>query len=167
MITISEQLICIVQQAEQERVFVVNGQTLEVVGPEPAAKHFKRVMRWFQAEAARREPGLCTREASSSVWGQAFSESCSTGRTLGDHENRLLRHCLSRTVDIIEGSVRAGRLEGVAPGRCFVTPTPYSVTTRDFANSANRLVSVPSHLVKFSSFTTASQHIEEDGGLAL
>ncbi len=136
MLPLTDQLICFIQQTAQQGVRVVNTTPLEVEGPNRKLDQVAEVMKWFRAEVELRgKPGLvdkiihrlCGRldrcRAGFIDWERAFPDNW----VFTIHEQELLAQRLGREVWIVRGPICAGRLEGVAPGRCFITPAPYSV----------------------------------------
>ena len=136
MLPLTDQLVCFIQQTAQQGVRVVNTTPLEVEGPSRKIDQVAEVMKWFRAEVELRgKPGLvdkmihrlCGRidrcENGFIDWERAFPDNW----VFTVHEQELLAHRLGRSVWIDRGPIRTGRLEGVAPGRCFITPAPYTV----------------------------------------
>ena len=72
-----------------------------------------------------------------------------------------------RTIHLLWGSGGAGRLEGVAPGRCFLTPTPYIVATDGESFAQLRVVSFPSWQVRLKPSDAHQESDSNDGGVAL
>lgn len=175
MLSLFERLACLLQQAGRHGVLIVHTEPLEVQGPSRAVDHFAAIIHRFREEAASLgDPLLVDRSLRSLCdlkggirWDQIYPDSPEDW-LLTPYEENLLSLGLEGPAWIDGADVRAGRLEGVAPGRCFLTPTPYIVASDGVCSPAQLgVVSFPSWQVRLKPTDVHQESDSNDGGLAL
>jgi hypothetical protein len=178
-VTALEVLVCFVQQSEKAGVVFEGVDPLEASGPGPAFRDFVEVVRWLREEAASRDQpeqadhflrllkgrgASWCRSGGGIDWQRFFHqpdykkplkprwpELYSGDWAFSRHEQQLLARGLGCQVDTGDTVFKSGRLEGVMPGRCFVTPEPYSEPKGNavcrFLQRTERALPYSSHIV--------------------
>ena len=176
MLSLIEQLVCLFQQAEYHGVSIIQTDPLEIQGPSKVVDRFAAVIYRLRAESEFCGAPTLTDRTIHLLWGsggaglqweRAFPDSPECWH-LTNHDQDLLLNGLGQAVWVDDPDVRAGRLEGVAPGRCFLTPTPYIVAPDGVCSPAQLgVVSFPSWQVRLKPTDVHQESDSNDGGLAL
>lgn len=132
--TTLELVVCIIQQAEREEVRI-EVDPLRATGPAKAYRDFTEVVKFLRDLCEQDgEPGLVDRLFRAtrvrgpkwySLGGIDWGNLDRDRWALSCHEQELLLS-LGSKVRIRTSEPISGRLEAVTPGRCFVTPEPYT-----------------------------------------
>ena len=176
MLTLDELIICFLQQAAQCGVSVERTTPLEVSGPNQAVDHFASVMLWLREETRKLGQeglpdqivhSLCSnlKDGQIIAWERLFPDTPAHST----HERALLAHCLGEGVWVANEPALSGRLEGVVPGRCFVTVCPYLVgnTGKLAMDQLEKIKAFPADIIRPSDRRRGTRNQLNEGGLAL
>ncbi len=146
--TTLELLVCLVQQAEQAGVVIEGVNPLRAAGPSGPYRDFVEVIRYLREQAAAAgstgqvDNLLRKFKERGSPWcdlgGIDWQRLSKTEWAFTVHEQHLLAGSLGGQVGVNTSLPVTGRLEGVMPGRCFVTANPAELTGSALARFLQR-----------------------------